>query len=119
MRTHCGENSPQAILTAEMVTQARIFCIIGPKGTLPQLARKWGVGVQTLRNACTYRNWRSVPRPTAQQIAEATLPAWLDIPETAPGRHCGTCIHWEYGCTMGFPESGGFVASTCAAFFNQ
>ena len=119
MKTYYGVNSSQARLTEEMVTQARIFCTIGPKGTLPQLAKRWGVGVQTLRSACTYRNWKGVPPPTAQQIAETPLPAWLDMVGVAPRRHCGQCVHWEHhrSCTLGFPESGGFVASACSAFY--
>jgi len=53
-----GENRYNVRLTEEQVRIARIYVMKGPVGTLPQLARRWGVGTQTLRNAVIYKNWR-------------------------------------------------------------
>jgi hypothetical protein len=46
-----GEKCYNARLTAEQVHEARILVMKGPIGTLPQIARRWGVEKQTLRNA--------------------------------------------------------------------
>lgn len=36
--------------------------------------------------------------------------------------HCSHCIHWQpryAACSMGFPEAGGFFATSCAAFARE
>jgi hypothetical protein len=79
-----GEKCYNARLTEEQVRLARIYVMQGPVGVLPQLARKWGVGTQTLRNAVIYKNWKHIPPPTASELAATPLPDWIDtIGETA------------------------------------
>jgi hypothetical protein len=56
-----GEKCYNARLTEEQVRLARIYVMQGPVGVLPQLARRWGVGTQTLRNAVIYKNWKAHP----------------------------------------------------------
>jgi hypothetical protein len=118
MTSHYGVDSPNAVLTEELVTQARIYCAKGPKGTLAKLARGWGISSQTLRNACCYLNWKQIPPPTDQQIAETPMPDWLGMDGLPPRPHCGQCVHWGRNCTIGIPEAGGFFASACAAFYD-
>lgn len=36
--------------------------------------------------------------------------------EPAPAVHCTRCIHWYFGCGMGFPEAIGSFAEECAVF---
>jgi hypothetical protein len=111
-----GEKCYNARLTEEQVRLARIYVMQGPVGVLPQLARRWGVGTQTLRNAVIYKNWKHIPPPTASELESTPLPDWID-PARAPHRsHCGMCVHWEHSCTMGIPEAGGFFATSCAAY---
>jgi hypothetical protein len=119
--TDRGENHYRAQLTAEQVHEARILVMKGPVGTLPQLARRWNVGQQTLRNAVIYKNWKWLPPPTAEEIANTPLPDWLEtVGRETQRAHCGRCVHWDHsrGCTMGIPESGngGFFAASCAAY---
>jgi hypothetical protein len=79
-----GEKCYNARLTEEQVRLARIYVMQGPVGVLPQLARKWGVGTQTLRNAVIYKNWKHIPPPTAEEIAATPLPSWVEtVGETA------------------------------------
>ena len=112
----CGENRYNVCLTEEQVRLARIYVMQGPVGTLPQLARRWNVATQALRNAVIYKNWKHIPPPTASELAATPLPDWID-PARAPHRsHCGMCVHWEHNCTMGIPEAGGFFATSCAAY---
>ena len=33
-----------------------------------------------------------------------------------PAVHCSRCIHWHFGCGMGFPEGIGSFAEDCAVF---
>jgi hypothetical protein len=111
----------QRSLTEEQVRLARIYVMQGPVGVLPQLARKWGVGKQTLRNAVIYKNWKHIPPPTAEEIAATPLPSWVEtVGRETKRAHCGRCVHWDHtrGCTMGIPESGngGFFAASCAAY---
>ena len=103
-----GEKCYNARLTEEQVRLARIYVMQGPVGLLPQLARKWGVGKQTLRNAVVYKNWKHIPPPTAEEIAATPLPDWLEtVGRGAQRAHCGRCVHWDHnrGCTMGIHES--------------
>jgi hypothetical protein len=114
-----GEKCYNARLTEEQVRLARIYVMQGPVGVLPQLARKWGVGKQTLRNAVIYKNWKHIPPPTAEEIAATPLPSWVEtVGRETKRAHCGRCVHWDHtrGCTMGIPESGngGFFAASCA-----
>jgi hypothetical protein len=116
-----GEKCYNARLTEEQVRLARIYVMQGPVGVLPQLARKWGVGTQTLRNAVIYKNWKHIPPPTAEEIAATPLPSWVEtVGRETKRAHCGRCVHWDHtrGCTMGIPESGngGFFAASCAAY---
>lgn len=113
-----GVNRYNVRLTEEQVRFARILVMKGPMGIVPQLARKWGVGNQTLRSAVTYKNWKHIPPPTAEEIANTPLPNWID---TVGGRyrtHCGACVHWcnVRSCTMQIPEAGGYFANSCAAY---
>ena len=113
-----GENRYNVCLTEEQVRLARIYVMQGPVGTLPQLARRWNVATQTLRNAVIYKNWKHIPPPTASELESTPLPDWID-PARAPHRsHCGTCVHWcsIRSCTMQIPEAGGFFATSCAAY---
>ena len=113
-----GENRYNARLTEEQVRIARIYVMKGPVGTLPQLARRWNVGVQTLRNAVIYKNWKHIPPPTASELDATPLPDWIDTSATPHRSHCGTCVHWcsIRSCTMQIPEAGGFFATSCAAY---
>ena len=56
--TDRGEDHYNVKLTAEQVALARIYVMKGPVGTLPLVARHWGVQPQTLRNAVIYKNWK-------------------------------------------------------------
>jgi hypothetical protein len=113
-----GENRYNVKLTEEQVRLARIYVMKGPVGTLPQLARRWQVGRQTLRNACNGKNWKHIPPPTASELAATPLPDWIDTIGAPHRSHCGTCVHWcnVRSCTMGIPEAGGFFATSCAAY---
>ena len=114
-----GTEIYNARLTEDQVKQARIWVEIGPMGTLPQIAKRWGVSTQTLRNACIYKNWKWLPAPTPEELAAAELPDWVD-PGKAPHRtKCCQCVHWETGrsCTLKMPEAGGFFAGSCGAFY--
>ena len=116
-----GTATYNARLSEEQVRLARIYVMQGPIGTLPQLARRWQVEPQTLRNAVIYKNWKHIPPPTPEEIANTPLPNWIDTVNKSTQRaHCGRCVHWENhrGCTMGFPEAGngGFFAGSCGAF---
>jgi hypothetical protein len=113
-----GENRYNVKLTEEQVRLARIYVMQGPVGTLPQLARRWQVGRQTLRNACNGKNWKHIPPPTASELAATPLPDWIDTIGAPHRSHCGTCVHWcnVRSCTMGIPEAGGFFATSCAAY---
>ena len=113
-----GEKCYNARLTEEQVRLARIYVMQGPVGVLPQLARRWGVGTQTLRNAVIYKNWKHIPPPTAEEIAATPLPDLIDTIGAPHRSHCGTCVHWcsVRSCTMGIPEAGGFFATSCAAY---
>ena len=116
-----GENRYNARLTEEQVRLGRIYVMQGPVGVLPQLARKWGVGQQTLRNAVIYKNWKHIPPPTPEEIAATPLPSWVEtVGRETKRAHCSRCVHWgqHRGCTMGIPESGngGFFAASCAAY---
>jgi hypothetical protein len=113
-----GENRYNVRLTEEQVRLARIYVMKGPVGTLPQLARRWQVGRQTLRNACNGKNWKHIPPPTASELAATPLPDWIDTIGAPHRSHCGTCVHWcnVRSCTMGIPEAGGFFATSCAAY---
>ena len=113
-----GENRYNVKLTEEQVRLARIYVMKGPVGTLPQLARRWGVGTQTLRNAVVYKNWKHILPPTASELAATPLPDWIDTIGAPHRSHCGTCVHWcnVRSCTMGIPEAGGFFATSCAAY---
>ena len=113
-----GEKCYNARLTEEQVRLARIFVMKGPVGTLPQLARRWNVGTQTLRNAVIYKNWRHIPPPTASELESTPLPEWVDTSATPHRLHCGMCVHWcnIRSCTMQIPEAGGFFATSCAAY---
>jgi hypothetical protein len=98
-----GEKCYNARLTEEQVRLARIYVMQGPVGLLPQLARKWGVGQQTLRNAVVYKNWKHIPPPTAEEIANTPLPSWVEtVGRETKRAHCGRCVHWDHtrGCTM-------------------
>jgi hypothetical protein len=68
-----GEKCYNARLTAEQVHEARILVMKGPIGTLPQIARRWGVEKQTLRNAVAGNNWKWLPLPTAEEIENTPL----------------------------------------------
>jgi hypothetical protein len=116
-KTH-GEVHCRARLTAEQVTYARILARIGPYGTVAQLARRWGLSAQTLRQAIKYKAWQWLPPPTPEELEAASLPDWLDIRGRTSGVHCGSCVHWckVRKCTMGIPEAGGFFAMSCAAY---
>ena len=116
-----GTATYNARLSEEQVRLARIYVMQGPIGTLPQLARRWQVEPQTLRNAVIYKNWKHIPPPTAEEIAATRLPSWVEtVGKETKRAHCGRCVHWEHhrGCTMGFPEAGngGFFAGSCGAF---
>ena len=113
-----GENRYNARLTEEQVRLARIYVMKGPVGTLPQLARRWNVGVQTLRNAVIYKNWKHISPPTASELDATPLPNWIDTIGAPHRSHCGTCVHWcsIRSCTMQIPEAGGFFATSCAAY---
>ena len=113
-----GENRYNVRLTEEQVRLARIFVMKGPVGTLPQLARRWNVGTQTLRNAVVYKTWRHIPPPTASELESTPLPEWVDTSATPHRSHCGMCVHWcnIRSCTMQIPEAGGFFATSCAAY---
>ena len=116
-----GENRYNVCLTEEQVRLARIYVMQGPVGTLPQLARRWNVATQTLRNAVIYKNWKHIPPPTASELAATPLPDWLEtVGRESQRAHCVRCVHWDHnrGCTMGIPESGngGFFAASCAAY---
>jgi hypothetical protein len=113
-----GEKCYNARLTEEQVRLARIYVMKGPVGTLPQLARRWGVGTQTLRNAVIYKNWKHILPPTASELAATPLPDWIDTIGAPHRSHCGTCVHWcsVRSCTMQIPEAGGFFATSCAAY---
>jgi hypothetical protein len=85
-----GEKCYNARLTEEQVRLARIYVMQGPVGVLPQLARRWGVGTQTLRNAVIYKNWKHIPPPTAEEIANTPLPSWVETVGRETHRaHCG------------------------------
>ena len=73
-----GEKCYNARLTAEQVHEARILVMKGPIGTLPQIARRWGVEKQTLRNAVAGKNWKWLPLPTAEEIENTPLPNWIE-----------------------------------------
>ena len=116
-----GTATYNARLSEEQVRLARIYVMQGPTGTLPQLARRWQVGPQTLRNAVIYKNWKHIPPPTAEEIAATPLPNWIDsVNKSTQLAHCGRCVHWENhrGCTLAIPEAGngGFFAGSCGAF---
>jgi hypothetical protein len=116
-----GEKCYNARLTAEQVHEARILCMKGPIGTLPQIARRWGVEKQTLRNAVAGKNWKWLPLPTAEEIENTPLPNWIEAVGAPHRSHCGTCVHWcsVRSCTMQIPEAGGFFATSCAAFARE
>ena len=116
--TDRGEDHYNVKLTAEQVALARIYVMKGPVGTLPLVARHWGVQPQTLRNAVIYKNWKWLPPPTAEEIENTPLPHWIDTIGAPHRSHCGTCVHWcnVRSCTMGIPEAGGFFATSCAAY---
>ena len=105
-------------MTEEQVRQARLWVGIGPVGTLPQIAKKWGVRLMTLRNAVCGKNWRWLPAPTAEELAAAQLPDWIDQGKRPHRAICGHCVHWDAdrSCTLTVPEAGGFFASSCGAF---
>jgi len=113
-----GEKCYNTRLTEEQVRLARIYVMKGPVGTLPLCARRWEVGVQTLRNAVIYKNWKHIPPPTASELADTPLPHWIDSIGAPHGSHCGMCVHWcnVRSCTMEIPEAGGFFAKSCAAY---
>jgi len=113
-----GEKCYNARLTEEQVRLARIYVMKGPVGTLPLCARRWEVGVQTLRNAVIYKTWKHIPPPTASELADTPLPHWIDSIGAPHRSHCGMCVHWcnARSCTMGIPEAGGFFAKSCAAY---
>ena len=115
-----GENHYNVKLTEEQVKYARILVMLGPVGTLPQIARHWGVGQQTLRNAVIGKNWKWVAPPTPEEIESTPLPDWLNTAGKPPRAHCGMCVHWcnVRSCTMQIPEAGGFFAQSCAAFMD-
>jgi hypothetical protein len=87
-----GEKCYNARLTEEQVRLARIYVMKGPVGTLPQLARRWGVVTQTLRNAVVYKNWKHIPPPTASELAATPLPDWIDTIGAPHRPHCSTCV---------------------------
>jgi hypothetical protein len=68
-----GEKCYNARLTEEQVRLARIYVTQGPVGVLPQLARKWGVGQQTLRNAVIYK--KLAAHPTAHSRRDSKYAA--------------------------------------------
>ena len=105
-------------LTEEQVRLARIYVIKGPIGTLPIIAKRLGVGRQTLRNAVAGKNWKWLPLPTAEEIENTPLPNWIETVGAPHRSHCGTCVHWcsVRSCTMQIPEAGGFFATSCAAY---
>ena len=116
-----GKKCYNTRLTEEQVRLVRIYVMKGPVGTLPQSARRWNVGKQTLRNAVIYKNWKHIPPPTASELAATPLPNWLEtVGKESQRPHCVRCVHWDHnrGCTMGIPESGngGFFAASCAAY---
>ena len=113
-----GENRYNVRLTEEQVRLARIYVMKGPVGTLPLCARRWKVGVQTLRNAVIYKNWKHIPPPTASELADTPLPHWIDSIGAPHRSHCGMCVHWcnIRSCTMEIPEAGGFFATSCPAY---
>jgi hypothetical protein len=115
-----GTDTYNAKLNEDQVKLARIWVEKGPVGTLPQIAKRWNVQSQTLRNAVNGKNWKWLPAPTADELAATPLPDWLELSKAPHRAKCGHCVHWdtERSCTLGFPESGGFVASACAAFYN-
>ena len=106
-------------LTESQVIQARLWVEIGPVGTLPQIAKHWNVQPQTLRNAVNGKNWKWLPAPTAEELAAASLPEWIDLGKAPHRARCGQCVHWEDGrsCTLTIPEAGGFFASSCASYW--
>ena len=113
-----GENRYNVRLTEEQVRLARIYVMKGPVGTLPLCARRWKVGVQTLRNAVIYKNWKHIPPPTASELADTPLPHWIDSIGAPHRSHCGMCVHWcnIRSCTMEIPEAGGIFATSCPAY---
>jgi hypothetical protein len=116
-----GEKCYNARLTAAQVHEARILVMKGPIGTLPQIARRWGVEKQTLRNAVAGKNWKWLPLPTPEEIENTPLPNWIEAVGAPHRSHCGTCVHWcsVRSCTMQIPEAGGFFATSCAAFARE
>jgi hypothetical protein len=92
-----GENRYNVRLTEEQVRLARIYVMQGPVGVIPQLARRWGVGRQTLRNAVIYKNWKHIPPPTAEEIAATPLPTWVEtVGRETQRAHCSRCVHWDH-----------------------
>jgi hypothetical protein len=85
-----GEKCYNARLTAEQVHEARILVMKGPIGTLPQIARRWGVEKQTLRNAVAGKNWKWLPLPTPEEIENTPLPNWIEAVGAPHRSHCGT-----------------------------
>jgi hypothetical protein len=114
-----GTATYNAKLSEEQVRLARIYVMQGPIGTLPQLARRWQVGRQALRNACNGKNWKHIAPPTPEEIANTPLPNWIDLGKAPHRARCGQCVHWEDGrsCTLTIPEAGGFFASSCASYW--
>lgn len=116
-----GTSNYNCQLDEEKVRKARIWVMKGPVGTLPQVARRWGVGTQTLRNAVIGKNWKWLPPPTPAELAATPLPDWIELGRAPARTHCGQCIHWDAArsCTLGVPESGGFFATSCACFWED
>jgi hypothetical protein len=116
-----GEKCYNARLTEEQVRLARIYVMQGPVGLLPQLARKWGVGQQTLRNAVVYKNWKHIPPPTAEEIANTPLPSWVDtIGRETKRAHCGDASTGTTPvvalCKYLNQAMVGFLLLSCAAY---
>ena len=113
-----GTDTYNSKLSEQQVIQARLWVEIGPVGTLPQIAKHWNVQPQTLRNAVNGKNWKWLPAPTADELAAAQLPDWIDQGKAPHRSRCCQCVHWETGrsCTLRMPEAGGFFAGSCGAF---
>jgi hypothetical protein len=82
-----GEKCYNARLTEEQVRLARIYVMQGPVGVLPQLARKWGVGQQTLRNAVIYKNWKHIHRLQQKRLLLHHYQAGSKLSAEKPNEH--------------------------------
>jgi hypothetical protein len=65
----------------------------GPIGTLPQIARRWGVEKQTLRNAVAGKKLEMVcPCRHRKKLKNTPLPNWIEAVGAPHRSHCGTCV---------------------------